>query len=826
MNLQTKFLLAVATAFCAHPVIAIDVIKANNTDNLNLGTSWTGGTAPGVADVAVWESTVAAANTVALGTDLSWQGIRVANPGGLVTLNAGSTLTLGNAGIDLSAATQNLTINASTTVGASQEWEVASNRTLTRSGTTTTFGTGTTLTLTGGGIVAFGGTNHTLTGAGNIVVNGASLYNDLQPGGTSAGRTGLTTLTSGIIRISTSISLFGSGAIHLDGGAIGSFNTTGRVIGSNAVNIGGNVQIGGSGVLSTGFIRFDGATDLGGATRQITAIANSVNSGFGSGAIFTGIVSNGGLTKAGSGIMTLSNNGNTFTGATTVNAGNLAISTGALASSASVTLANSGAALSLGLNGTTDIRNLTGVSGSSIRTDFTISGTSLARTLAVNQATDGTYAGSFVEGGSRPISLVKSGAAILTLTGTGSFTGSTTVSGGTLRIAGAGLLGSATYAGNVTNDATLHFDSTATQTLSGIVGGTGSLLKSNTGSLILTNNNDYAGSITVSGGTLQVGNNSTAGFIGNSATVVNNAAMVWHRSNDTNVGNNISGSGTLTKLGGGLLSLNGTNTYTGTTTISEGTLRIGNGGTSGSAGSGEIINNAALVFNRSDAFSVANVISGTGTLTKDAAGTLTLTGSSTYTGATTVAAGVLAIGAAGSLGGTSVTVDSGATLAGAGSFGGAVTILGDHNPGFSPGTQTFTAGLSYGAASTLLWELTANTTSGRGASFDAVDVTGGTFTLTSGSSIDLSLAGVDFTDLFWTSNRSWLVVDLSGSATAADSNLFSLGAITGADPTGYGSFAVSRDSGDVVLNWTAVPEPGSVVLFAMCGLALTRRRRS
>jgi autotransporter-associated beta strand protein len=101
------------------------------------------------------------------------------------------------------------------------------------------------------------------------------------------------------------------------------------------------------------------------------------------------------------------------------------------------------------------------------------------------------------------------------------------------------------------------------------------LLKSNTGTLILTNNNDgNTGSITVNAGTLQVGNNTTAGFIGNSVTVTNNAALVWYRSNDTNVENDIAGTGTLTKLGGAILSLNGDSTYTGATTVSSGTLRV------------------------------------------------------------------------------------------------------------------------------------------------------------------------------------------------------------------------------------------------------------
>jgi autotransporter-associated beta strand protein len=184
---------------------------------------------------------------------------------------------------------------------------------------------------------------------------------------------------------------------------VGSGTATGRTF-DNAVTIGGNIQIGGSsGGLSTSFIRFNGTTNLGGATREITAIATGLNSNFGTGAIFTGILSNGGITKAGSGTITLNNNGNTFTGATTVNAGNLAISQSALLNSSSVTLAASGAQLFLGENGagTHTLNNLSGVAGSSIRTDFTLSGTNTNRSLTINQTVDGEFAGSFVQGGSR-----------------------------------------------------------------------------------------------------------------------------------------------------------------------------------------------------------------------------------------------------------------------------------------------------------------------------------------------------------------------------------------------------------------------------------------
>ena len=78
----------------------------------------------------------------------------------------------------------------------------------------------------------------------------------------------------------------------------------------------------------------------------------------------------------------------------------------------------------------------------------------------------------------------------------------------------------------------------------------------------------------------------------------------------------ISGTGTLTKTGTGTTTLTGTNTYSGTTTISAGTLQVGNGGTTGSLGTGNVTNNAALVVNRSGAVIVGGVISGTGTLTQ------------------------------------------------------------------------------------------------------------------------------------------------------------------------------------------------------------------
>ena len=102
----------------------------------------------------------------------------------------------------------------------------------------------------------------------------------------------------------------------------------------------------------------------------------------------------------------------------------------------------------------------------------------------------------------------------------------------------------------------------------------------------------------------------------------------------------IGGSVGLTKTGSGTLTLSGTNIYSGLTTINVGTLQVGSGGTSGLV-PGDIANYGALVFNRSDNPIYGGAISGSGTVTKNGAGVLTLQGANTYAGATTVNAGTL-----------------------------------------------------------------------------------------------------------------------------------------------------------------------------------------
>lgn len=132
-------------------------------------------------------------------------------------------------------------------------------------------------------------------------------------------------------------------------------------------------------------------------------------------------------------------------------------------------------------------------------------------------------------------------------------------------------------------------------------------------------------------------------------------------------GSGNAGALSLVKQGAATLTLTGNNTYSGTTTITAGMLQVGSGGASGTLGSGAVSNSGILRFNRADNVSVANAISGSGVLSKFGAGTLTLTGLSTNTGATQVSAGALLVN--GALGDTAVTVATGATFGGTGRVG-------------------------------------------------------------------------------------------------------------------------------------------------------------
>jgi len=193
------------------------------------------------------------------------------------------------------------------------------------------------------------------------------------------------------------------------------------------------------------------------------------------------------------------------------------------------------------------------------------------------------------------------------------------------------------------------------------------VIRGDGGSAFFTNNSTASGRVLSIGavtGASTASNTTTLNLGGTSGT----ANVV------TGVIGNGSGGGTLAlvKDGAGLWAVSGANTFTGGVTISAGTLRVGNGGTTGTLGSNLITNNATLAFNRTDAaLNFANNISGSGVVTQIGGGTVTLSGSNSYNGGTTITTGTLRFGTnAGSVPGTGqITIGGNGSLVAAGPTG-------------------------------------------------------------------------------------------------------------------------------------------------------------
>jgi fibronectin-binding autotransporter adhesin len=171
--------------------------------------------------------------------------------------------------------------------------------------------------------------------------------------------------------------------------------------------------------------------------------------------------------------------------------------------------------------------------------------------------------------------------------------------------------------------------STGDVTIGSAITGTGTITTGG-GTLTLTAANTMTGTITVNAGTLQIGNGGTTGSI-SAAPLVNNGSVVVNRSDNLTINSLISGTGNLTQAGTGTLILPADHTYTGLTTVSAGTLQIGANGTTGSI-PGDILDNATVEFNRSNNFTHAGGISGSGIVVKRGLGTMSLTGTNTFSG--------------------------------------------------------------------------------------------------------------------------------------------------------------------------------------------------
>ena len=182
----------------------------------------------------------------------------------------------------------------------------------------------------------------------------------------------------------------------------------------------------------------------------------------------------------------------------------------------------------------------------------------------------------------------------------------------------------------------------------GLIGYSFTLTKTGQGTLRIIGGGQVNSGTTVSEGNFQIGNGETTGTW--TGDIVNNANLVFNRSNDYTYAGNISGTGTVEKSNhGSKITLTGNLTYTGNTFVASGTLQIGNGTTGGELNSNVSLplTTSILRFEPGTHVNYSKVISGVGKVEyKGSTGKmLSFTGNNTYTGTTTVeAGGVLIIG--------------------------------------------------------------------------------------------------------------------------------------------------------------------------------------
>jgi autotransporter-associated beta strand protein len=239
-------------------------------------------------------------------------------------------------------------------------------------------------------------------------------------------------------------------------------------------------------------------------------------------------------------------------------------------------------------------------------------------------------------------SLTKSGNATLTLAGgANTYTGKTTISGGTLSLSALANGGSASDIGAAGSGA-------ANLVLDGGVllytGGAASIDR-------LLTITTAGGTIDASGADALVFNGSgPLGYVGNGPRGL---TLTGNQTNGNTLAGNLVDNGgptTVTKNGVGKWVLTGTNTYSGVTTLAAGMLQVGAGGASGAIGSGSVVNDGSIDFNRTGTLTVSGTISGTGSVTNDGTGTVILANNNTYSGGTTINAGTLQVGNGGATG--------------------------------------------------------------------------------------------------------------------------------------------------------------------------------
>ena len=693
---------------------------------------------------------------------------------------SGTDLTLGDGGIFKNAATSNTTISPDITLAADQTWTNDSASTLLVTGQIDNAGFN--LTFDGSGFSHStnkieGSGNLTKTGTGTLLLEGTSTF------------TGTTFLSGGTVSISAVENLGRRGAGRIlafeNGGVLEttatmSFNTRLFQLGTpDAEGIAGTFDV---------------------ANGTTTQLKGAVSGAAGTGA----------LHKTGGGILSLEAT-NSFTGGTIISAGTLRAGVGGNkatlgAESSSLTFNGTGATLQL------EGRIL------DISRSFIFEQTGAIDTNGFDLILNGGTGG---DGG-----LVKTGNGMLTINSTGSHSGGTTIRGGTMEVSAIGSISHTEgdmVVGDVAGDSGVLLVSGGSvennwSILGNDIGSTGNA--NMTGGSWTTNGNFFvgylgSGSLELSGGNLlvniyqfHVGNegdgtlqmsggnlSTTNSYLGDEAGASGNATLTggtWINSNNLVVGTD--GSASLTISGNAVLEVGGTLSRGAGGAIelaAGGTLQIGRGGATGTLDT-DLLNNGHLIFTRTTASTYSGSISGSGMLTKNGSGTLTLSETNSYSGATTINTGTLAVN--GSIASSTATIANGGTLAGSGTVGNTIISSGGRiAPGNSPGILD-TGDLTLEGGGGYNWEIT-SVSGTPGTDWDLIRSGGGagnaTITATPGSKFTIFVLG---NPTGWNPATSYLlnIIDW-GAVTGFDANAFAVDTtgFTGAPPIGVWSLANS-----------------------------------
>ena len=440
-------------------------------------------------------------------------------------------------------------------------------------------------------------------GTGTLTLTGANTY------------TGGTTISAGTLQIGnggTSGSIVGG---VIDNGNLAFNHSDGVSIFGSVSGMGRLNQIGTGTLTLTGTNTYTGGTTISAGTLQIGngAISGSIvgdvidngNLVFNrSDAVtFSGDVSGtGGLNQIGSGTATLAGT-STYSGATIVSAGTLRAGSTAGFSPNSAFNVNSGL----------DLAGFSNSVGSLEGSGTVINNGGTSATLTVGGNGGSTVFSGTLTDGSGTLGLTKSGTGTLTLSGSNTYSGATNLNGGILAVNNNGNLGTGALSfsggaleallagGGITSGkgitlngggGTFLADTGTASSLSGAISGAGAFTKDGSGTLVLLGTNTYSGGTTIGTGTLQIGNGGTSGSI--VGDLADNGNLSFNRSDAVAFTGTVSGTGGLSQIGPGTLTLTGADTYIGGTTISAGTLQVGSGGTSGSI-VGNVIDNSNLV---------------------------------------------------------------------------------------------------------------------------------------------------------------------------------------------------------------------------------------